>query len=404
MRLSALVCAQNAAANAPPLWKMNSQTTKYHPLPALDGLRGLACLLVIFCHAGYVHFVPLLRGIGSFGVMIFYTLSGFLMAYHYFLEGFSAPYWTAFLIRRFIRVYPAFFVATFGYLLLERYLPHGFPLTQGEGGIAGLIPSWLLCESKGVFWTIPVEIKFYLVYPLIAYGFFLLSTRIAFTITMVFGAGLFFVAINKGFLLPQGSFLYFFSGALSAIALKKCKLDKVKPVYWKIAIYVSPIVFYFWVRSLDYAGIWARSWLLAPLVALGILSIVKCRSIVHQVLASPLFRFIGHISYSLYLVHWFVINAARIIFPGISLFVFALVLLAGWIYYLCIESPCSRMARDASSAFFERYGQEKLSCVIFGGPRTSFRRILLVLSAESRKLLRRVAGKALTYLESWQSG
>src|SRR3989338_2994080 len=144
-------------------------TKKCPPIPALDGLRGLAVLFVLFCHAGYANFFPLVVGMGTFGVMLFFVLSGFLMAYHYLPSGFSVRYWTAFLAHRFVRVYPAFFLVTFGYWIMQRQLPPGFPVIEGHGW-RGLIPAWLLFENHGLFWTIPVEIKFYLVYPLIAYG------------------------------------------------------------------------------------------------------------------------------------------------------------------------------------------------------------------------------------------
>lgn len=336
-------------------------TVKQLPIPALDALRGLACLLVIFCHAGYVQFVPLVVGIGSLGVMLFYTLSGFLMAYHYFPKGFSARYWTAFLIRRFVRVYPAFLIATFGYLMLQHYLPRGFPLTDGKGGITGLIPSWLLCESRGVFWTIPLEIKFYLLYPLIAYAFFLLSTRTLFLAMLVFWAGLFFVNIDKGYLMTNGGLSYFISGVFSGIILKRCNLDKIRPVFWELIVLACPFAFYFCFKLLDRSNIWAYGWLFAPSMALIILSLAKSRGICQQLFENPVSRFIGHISYSLYLVHWFIINAAKIIFPKISFFVFVLVFITAWFYYLLIESPFSRMARNMSTAFLNRYRSRLLS-------------------------------------------
>ncbi len=45
---------------------------------SLDGLRGFACLLVVFAHAGRMGL-----GAGVMGVQMFFVLNGFLMAYLY---------------------------------------------------------------------------------------------------------------------------------------------------------------------------------------------------------------------------------------------------------------------------------------------------------------------------------
>src|SRR5271155_4709859 len=69
-------------------------------IPALDGLRGFACLLVLFSHAGWAGLCPRLPIAGHLGVMVFFTLSGFLMAYLYMPGRLSMRYWLAFLLRR----------------------------------------------------------------------------------------------------------------------------------------------------------------------------------------------------------------------------------------------------------------------------------------------------------------
>src|ERR1700682_1094548 len=48
-------------------------------IPSLDGIRGIAALLVVFYHFGmYLHFYPLP---GFFGVLTFFVLSGFLITW-----------------------------------------------------------------------------------------------------------------------------------------------------------------------------------------------------------------------------------------------------------------------------------------------------------------------------------
>ena len=73
---------------------------------ALDGLRGAAILYVMLGHFGPVW----LHAAGSFGVAVFFALSGRLMADVLFIQGTD---WRDFAVRRLARLYPAllFFLA-----------------------------------------------------------------------------------------------------------------------------------------------------------------------------------------------------------------------------------------------------------------------------------------------------
>lgn len=56
-------------------------------IPALDGLRGFAATCVFLHHASDM---GILSFIGHFGVAVFFTLSGFLMAFLYGRRSFTA--------------------------------------------------------------------------------------------------------------------------------------------------------------------------------------------------------------------------------------------------------------------------------------------------------------------------
>ncbi|MDC0146023.1 acyltransferase [Amylibacter sp.] len=77
-------------------------------IPYLDGWRGLAIIGVL-----YAHFVPLGNSnwLGSFGVDLFFVLSGYLMGEVLFIKRQRLD---AFFIRRFSRIFPVFFI----YLLI----------------------------------------------------------------------------------------------------------------------------------------------------------------------------------------------------------------------------------------------------------------------------------------------
>ena len=134
--------------------------------PCLDGLRGLAALMVAFGHAGYFGWVRLVVGAATCGVILFFFLSGFMMAHHYLTDvpsgarrGGMLRYWGTFLARRFVRVYPPFlFAPVFGYLLLQPRLPPDFqrrlPI-EGLTAFQELARIATLGGDLGIYWTCP---------------------------------------------------------------------------------------------------------------------------------------------------------------------------------------------------------------------------------------------------------
>jgi peptidoglycan/LPS O-acetylase OafA/YrhL len=101
-------------------------------IPAFDGLRGFAAILVFLVHyatlvAPWIEGAPttervadLLHGAGNVGVDLFFLLSGYFVYGALTTRGQSA---VAFWRKRFVRIYPAF-LAVFGlYLVLSLALP-----------------------------------------------------------------------------------------------------------------------------------------------------------------------------------------------------------------------------------------------------------------------------------------
>lgn len=155
--------------------------TRQHPdwldrgrIPALDGLRAIAILLVLFAHGSRTHGSPipghdsLSLFTGSIGVEIFFVLSGFLITLLMLREidrtgrlDVKAFYW-----RRILRIVPAylaylFVLATMQWLGIVQLRP-------GEW-IAGLTytvnflsdPHWEI----GHVWSLSIEEHFYLIWP-----------------------------------------------------------------------------------------------------------------------------------------------------------------------------------------------------------------------------------------------
>ncbi len=86
-------------------WKAASRNERF---PILNGLRAIAVLLVVFYHAG-------LPAPGGFGVLIFFTLSGFLITWLLLAEfrKTGAISLRKFYVRRSLRIFPAFYAYWF---------------------------------------------------------------------------------------------------------------------------------------------------------------------------------------------------------------------------------------------------------------------------------------------------
>ena len=142
---------------------------------AIDGLRGAAALIVVASHASNMglNLVPglSLSGTGKYGVYLFFVISAFLLT----LQWLQAPPGSAgtggalgrYMLRRVLRIYPLYGVV----LLLGWLLPRGLGVPMDGAAV------WLhltLREGRDIYWSVPVEFKYYLAIPLVAW---MLSAR-----------------------------------------------------------------------------------------------------------------------------------------------------------------------------------------------------------------------------------
>lgn len=141
---------------------------------SLDGLRGLAVLIVLASHLsnagmGLVPGVSL-SGIGKSGVYLFFVLSAFLLVRLLLKRppaGFAdGRLWADYALRRVLRIWPLYLVVLFSAWALTR---SGFAGWHYQLDDAALWRHLTLREGQSVLWSIPVEFVFYLVLPLVAW-------------------------------------------------------------------------------------------------------------------------------------------------------------------------------------------------------------------------------------------
>ena len=145
----------------------------------IQGLRGLAAMLVVFCHIGRYEsaifpsraLLPHMEPLGDAGVDLFFVINGFVMVT--ITQGQFKHYSGAltFFLRRAARIYPLYWFYTLLYLPLFLFRPGMMNRPGGSEGI-NLTKSFLLLPSPvapliGQGWTLIHEMYFYLVFALI---------------------------------------------------------------------------------------------------------------------------------------------------------------------------------------------------------------------------------------------
>src|SRR3954447_15197358 len=122
-------------------------------LAALDGLRGLAVLLVLLDHASdaELRIFPAadMNRAGKYGVYLFFVLSAFLLT-HLSLrrpaaELLRARTWLNYAVRRFLRIFPLYAIVLVTLVVLHKLKVHD------------VLTHLLLEDGKRQFWSIPVE-------------------------------------------------------------------------------------------------------------------------------------------------------------------------------------------------------------------------------------------------------
>jgi peptidoglycan/LPS O-acetylase OafA/YrhL len=147
---------------------METQPARPGRLTELDALRGIGALCVLIFHYStrfhelfpQASHVPFSFPGGNYRVLLFFTISGF--AIFFTLERIRTV--ADFVVNRFARLYPAYLVAMLCTLSIE-YLAHATKLLIGPKAIlvnfTMLQGFAFIPEVDGAYWTLTVEIAFY---------------------------------------------------------------------------------------------------------------------------------------------------------------------------------------------------------------------------------------------------
>ncbi|HEV2276255.1 MAG TPA: acyltransferase, partial [Acidobacteriaceae bacterium] len=172
---------------SPPAASPPSALPEPHHKPELDGIRGIAILAVLLSHAAVhirpdVHVARILIELmipGWSGVELFFALSGFLITGILLRTKRSPNYFSSFYMRRFLRIFPIYYLTLTLGLIAAVFSPwwHSLMPELEKTRIAfyfylqncPLFWNHLqpLSGAFGHFWSLAVEEQFYLVWPIL---------------------------------------------------------------------------------------------------------------------------------------------------------------------------------------------------------------------------------------------
>jgi len=339
---------------------------------AIDGLRGVAALLVVFfnLHEAISRSttswlwspVDWVARNGFLGVDIFFVISGYVIALSVSKGSPTPSYFGRFILRRSIRLDPPYWSA----ILLELALLHLtltlFPDIKVTLPSTPQLLSHLVYAQEllgygsivPVFWTLCYEIQFYAFFVgLVVLGAMLPARIRTATFTGVFWAALFALSLWTRYWRPEGlphglaidRWFQFFIGVLTYRAVTVSDRMPALVTAWvalgvTVAVAGAPVV-----------------QLLAILVSMILVMAARGKH-VSAALSIPPLRFLGAISYSLYLYHssvgWRYVSLVQRLVPGpwhppfaILVYVVGIVGSVGFAAALwrVIERPCLRLCQ-----------------------------------------------------------
>lgn len=341
-------------------------------IAGLDGLRGLAILLVVAYHlwVGITDQAQLTSGAwlvylyaGSTGVTLFFVLSGFLVCQPFLERLPSGELYSVkeYALHRALRILPPYYiVGCIGILCTQRFdqlLP--VLLFSSHG--------WSLEYFSAVWWSLATEIQFYFLVPLIFWIVLRSKRNFSLLLIGVLVAFAYWAVVCKwieplwgdhfefqfGLILSVlGQMPAFVVGVLVALIHRRNRWPVVMGVFREHAYISGLLVVLGWVLlPAAYMGAriytWHAPWHVLPeaLIWGAVVWVMLHRdSSAASLLDNPAMRYFGKISFSLYLVHMPVLQFALSQSEAYSLWaalllVFTLSVAIAQLLYWLVERP-----------------------------------------------------------------
>jgi peptidoglycan/LPS O-acetylase OafA/YrhL len=308
---------------------------KVHTLPhfrELDGIRGIASLLVFFHHLCNATIAPgnwtpailELRSVFEFGVAgvdIFFVLSGFLITSLLLRDRTRPAYYRDFYWKRILRIVPVYILCLLAALF---FIPHSGGYVLLSALFIANFANVVHVQTAGPFWSLAIEEQFYLLWPTVVRRRSVTTLARCALAIAVFSIAFRFVAAAVG---HHNYFLTFLrSDGLAIGALLACRFERSQREHLPLssdapifaAALITGIFLCFGATHFANSSAEIPTAFAAAIFQTGTTFI--CGGLIALTIActgskalSPLrgrfFTFFGLISYALYMIHLYVMRS-----------------------------------------------------------------------------------------------
>jgi peptidoglycan/LPS O-acetylase OafA/YrhL len=321
--------------------------TQTKHIPALDGLRGLAILMVI-CY----HYFPSWRlfAIGWTGVDLFFVLSGYLITRKLLSTRGDSDYFRKFYRNRVLRIFPLYYAVLIIFFLAIHFLAKKENLEALSYYTSHWLSFFVFLENWSFslfgfpqdaylthFWSLAIEEQFYLVWPLIIY--FISSGRMRLILWSCTVIAVIIIRLLIYLHFKESHYVFNYANTFCRMdsLIIGAVLSQIHASDFKIPqTWTNPISVIISVPLVASIIILGNSWFHNPLMeTIGYSCIAICfaclihvtfqkKNFIAGICKMRFLRFCGKISYGLYVFHWPVLlilgkkitNWGAFYFPG----------------------------------------------------------------------------------------
>jgi len=333
-----------------------SRTVKLFPAPSskqeypeCDGIRGVAILLVFWFHyllifnvnleeTSWLNFPKIIAFSGAYGVQLFFVLSAYLLflpQYKRIKHGGSPQKLSHFVIRRFFRIAPLYYLSTLSLLYLVNVgisQPNKFKHAYVHLLFIHIFFPETVFSVNNVTWSIGVEFIFYLCLPFLVFLLFsahqIKLRRLKTTLISTIFIFLFLISILILFQASNvisASAISFFSGIIAVLVTLHIHEHHIKIRYIN---WIGPVIIVT-IIGIHY-GVYLETkkspqlfhevfvnklYLISVLYAVVVIIASQKDKFLYPILSFYPLRIVGLFSYEIYIIHIFIIR-----FWAISIF------------------------------------------------------------------------------------